>query len=75
MTKDFNRDPDQSNVEKRTENAHEKGRGQHVKPDSDPETAREREGEGFKGPADEYAETGAGGAGYRETSPSHGTKK
>ncbi len=63
MTKDFNRDLDQSKDEQ------SKGRGREDAPDADPEVARERKGDGFKGPADEYAESGSRGAGYREGSP------
>ena len=62
MTKDFNRDLDQS------KDKQSKGRGREEAPDADPEVARERKGEGFDGPADAYAETGSRGAGYREDS-------
>lgn len=62
MTKDFNRDLDQS------KRKHSKGRGREEAPDADSEVARERKGEGFEGPGDAYAESGSRGAGYREDS-------
>jgi hypothetical protein len=67
MTKDFNRELDQSQGEQHRDEARSKGRQEQAKPDHDPKVAREREGEGFDGPADEYAESGSRGAGYRET--------
>jgi hypothetical protein len=69
MTKDFNRDLDQSGGDKRGATAGKEGPRRPTKPDSDPKTARERQGDGFKNPADEYQESGSRGAGYRETSP------
>ena len=67
MTKDFNRQLDQSHDERHRDEAQSKGRKEHAKPDHDPKVARERQGQGFEGPADAYAETGSRGAGYRET--------
>jgi hypothetical protein len=65
MTKDFNRDLDQSGDE---QSGASPNTGRDSAPDDDPDVARERKGEGFKGPKDAYAETGSRGAGYREDS-------
>ncbi len=69
MTKDFNKDLDQTNGDQQRKTAASKGRRSEVKPESDPKAARERAGEGFEDAGDEYAESGAGGAGYREAEP------
>jgi hypothetical protein len=69
MTKNFNRDLDQTDGKKGRAEARSKGRDQEKAPDDSAEVARERSGEGFKGPEDEYAETGSRGAGYRDEDP------
>jgi hypothetical protein len=66
MTKNFNKDLDQTDGDKSRATGQAEGRKPEKKPDGDAEAARERSGEGFKGPADEYAESGSKGAGYRE---------
>lgn len=72
MAKDYNKDLDQSDGDKRREVARSEGRGREKAPEGDAETAREKAGEGFKNAGDEYAESGSKGAGYRESS---GNKK
>jgi hypothetical protein len=69
MSKDFNKDLDQTDGDKRRETAKENARRTQVEPSGDAEAARKRAGEGFKGAGDEYAESGSRGAGYRETKP------
>jgi hypothetical protein len=68
MTKDFNKDLDQTDGDRSRATGRAEGRPQEKKPEESSEAARERSGEGFESAADEYKETGAGGAGYREKS-------
>ena len=67
MPKDFNRELDHTHNAQHRQEAQVKGRKPRAQPDHDPEVARERQGEGFDGAVDEYAEAGSRGAGYRET--------
>jgi hypothetical protein len=67
MAKDFNKDLDQTDGEQRRKVAQHEERGRETEPLGNSEAARKRTGDGFKGPHDEYAESGSRGAGYRET--------
>lgn len=69
MTKDFNRDLDQTDSDERREAAKKKARGTHTESHGSADDARKRAGAGFKSAGDEYAESGSRGAGYRETKP------
>ena len=69
MTKNFNKDLDQTGDDKHREHAKKQGRGTQTAPHGDAEAARKRTGAGFKNAGDEYAESGSRGAGYRETKP------